>query len=675
MSESATPVVATPPRETVAAGEFVRPLRGMWHMWSRVILRLGEERLFLLLAVLIGIFSGCAVVCFRVAIEFTTFVLLGSSLSPGAARVILAPTIAGLAIGLLALQVFPRSRGSGVNQTKLAVYVLNGYISFRTVISKFIMCALAIGSGQSLGPEDPSLQMGAGIASAIGRGLKLSQRKIRLIAPVGAAAGLAAAFNAPISAVLFVIEEVIGNWSAGVLGAIVLAAISSVVTMRVFLGRESLFRVPPFQLVHPWEVLAYVILGLIGGGASLLFLKWIAYARPRIHSLPGWTRYYQPAFAGLLVGLIGIKFPQVMGAGYAVIDEALHGQFTWKLLIVLGLLKIVATGISFLSGTPGGMFAPALFIGAMLGGAVGSVEQHFFPQLTGTVATFALVGMGTFFAGFLRVPITSVFMVIELSGSYTAVLPVMISTMVAYVISRRYQKVALFDLIARQDGLVLPSIEERREHMTLVVEDAMRPASEAVIALPDEPVLEIARRIEERQAKLVEAAKRGEKPVMAAANPAPSGKAEPKPRVPVLCRMKPGDWRLLDPDHIMRLASHFRAADPAADAGARESSGSRSPASNPGAPPSSGSKHAQMKAAEGVGEEDVSALIPEVTAANVDYKGPLPLIFRDERLEEVLRWAGDWPLLAVVNRTDLGQLEGILALADILRAFRQAATD
>jgi chloride channel protein, CIC family len=668
MSESGAPAVATRQRETAAAGEL-RALRGLWRVSSRLIFSLGEDRLFLLLAVLIGVFSGCAVTCFRVAIDFTTFLLLGSSLSPGITRVLLAPTIAGLAIGLLALRVFPRARGSGVNQTKLAVYVLNGYISFRTVISKFIMCSLAIGSGQSLGPEDPSLQMGAGIASAIGRGLKLSYRKIRLIAPVGAAAGLAAAFNAPISAVLFVIEEVIGNWSAGVLAALVLAAISSVVTMRVFLGRESLFRVPPFQLVHPWEVLAYVVLGLIGGGASLLFLKWIAYARPRIYALPGWTRYSQPAFAGLLIGLVGIKFPQVMGAGYAVIDEALHGQFTWKLLLLLALLKILATGLSFLSGTPGGMFAPALFIGAMLGGAVGSVEQHFFPHLTGTVATFALVGMGTFFAGFLRVPITSVFMVIELSGSYTAVLPVMISTMVAYFISRRFQKVALFDLLARQDGLVLPSIEERREHLTLVVEDAMRPPREVIIALPNEPVLEIARRIEDRQAAIAEVAKRGQKPVLAAAASSPGDKTEPKPRIPVLCRMKPGDWRLLDSDHIMRLASHFRAADPTGP----QSSATRSPAGNASEESGSGFERAEMKGNEGNGAEDVSALIPEVTAANVDYKGPLPLIFRDESLEEVLRWAGDWPLLPVVNRTDLGQLEGVLALADILRAFRQAA--
>ncbi len=695
MSESSTPAVAAPPRQSADASEFIRPMRALWHLWSRLIFSLGEERLFLLLAVLIGIFSGIAVVWFRVAIEFTTFLLLGSSLSPGIARVLLAPTIAGLAIGLLALEFFPRSRGSGVNQTKLAMYVLNGYISFRTVISKFIMCVLAIGSGQSLGPEDPSLQMGAGIASAIGRGLRLSQRKVRLIAPVGAAAGLAAAFNAPISAVLFVIEELIGNWSAGVLGAIVLAAISSVVTMRVFLGRESLFRVPPFQLVHPWEVLAYVVLGIIGGFLSLAFLKWIAYARPRIQALPGWTRYFQPAAAGLLLGLIGIKLPQVMGAGYAVIDEALHGQFELKLLIVLALLKIVVTGISFLSGTPGGMFAPALFIGAMLGGAVGAVEQHFFTHLTGTVATFALVGMGTFFAGFLRVPITSVFMVIEVSGSYTAVLPVMISTLVAYLISRRYQKVPLFDMLARQDGLVLPSIEERREHMTLVVEDAMRPASEAIIGLPDEPVVEIARRIEERQGKAGEATTRVDPAgapalVPGSAGAAASGKSEAKPGVPVLCRIKPGEWRLLDQDHVMRLASQLRAAGGGASGGASGSSGvpalgkqepvlpkqgERQRSAEDRGRPSSNAEQLEFTSGESDDFDARNASSAEVTAANVDYKGPLPLIFPDESLEEVLRWTGDWPVLAVVNRADLGQLEGVLTLADILRAFRQAATE
>src|SRR6202789_4733092 len=152
----------------------------------------------------------------------------------------------------------------------------------------------------------------------------------------------------------------------------------------------------------------------------------------------------------------------------------MHGRFVWQLFLLLAALKLLVTGFSFLSGTPGGLFAPTIFIGAMLGGAVGSIEHHFFPALSATLGTFALVGIGTLFAGFLRTPITSVFMVIELSGNYTAILPVIISTMVAYGISRAYQKVPLFDVLARQDGTVLPSLEERREEMSLGGEDGVR---------------------------------------------------------------------------------------------------------------------------------------------------------------------------------------------------------
>ena len=435
---------------------------------------LSEGNLFLVLAVVIGLFSGMAVVCFRITIEWVRLSLLGSGLAPSRLRVVLVPAGAGLVVAFLVQRFFRAARGSGVNQTKAAVYVFDGYVPFRTVIGKFITCSLAIGSGQSLGPEDPSLQMGAGIASALGRRLKLSRDKLRLIAPVGAAAGLAAAFNAPISAVLFVIEEVIGTWSASALGAIVLAAVSSAVVMRGFLGSEPMFRVPAYTLANPAELLAYAVLGVVGGVLSLSFTKIIAYFRPRLSALPEWTRYVQPGIAGLLIGFVGLKIPQAMGTGYPYIDEALHNQYTWEILAVLAVAKILTTSLSFVSGTPGGMFAPTLFIGAMIGGAIGGLEHHFFPQISASVGPFALVGMGTFFAGFLRVPITSVFMVMETTGSYSIALPVMISNTIAYLISRKYQDVALFDMLARQDGLELPSMEEQRERVVLRVEDAMR---------------------------------------------------------------------------------------------------------------------------------------------------------------------------------------------------------
>jgi len=442
-----------------------------------------EDRFFLVLSVFIGVFSGLAVVCFRFAIDWFRIYLLGSGAVMTPLRLLLAPTLAGLVIAVLVLHVFPLARGSGVNQTKSALYIYNGYIPLRTAVGKFITAALAIGSGHSLGPEDPSLQIGASLASALGRRMRLSRDRMRLIAPVGAAAGLAAAFNAPISAVLFVIEEVIGRWTAGILGSVVLSAVSSVVVMRWFLGSESLFRIPPVQLRRPTELIAYAILGVVGGFASVIFSSGITGLRARCKGLPRWTQYFQPAIAGLLIGIIAVRgAPQVMGAGYEYIDEAMHGQFTWQFLAMLAGLKIVATLLSFVSGTPGGMFAPTLFIGAMLGAAVGGAEHALLPNLSPSPGTYALVGMGVLFAGFMRAPMTSVFMVLEVSGNYSIILPVIVANTFAYVISRGLQPNAIFDILTRQDGIDLPSMEEQREEGILRVEDAMQTVSGPVLS-------------------------------------------------------------------------------------------------------------------------------------------------------------------------------------------------
>ena len=256
--------------------------------------------------------------------------------------------------------------------------------------------------------------------------------------------------------------------------------------VRWFLGSEPLFRIPVTTFKRPTELLAYAVLGIVGGLASVAFAKSIGYLRPRLKALPRWTQYFQPALAGLLVGLIAfLGAPQIMGAGYDSMDQAMHGQYAWKVLAILAVLKIIATTFSFVSGTPGGMFAPTLFIGAMLGGAIGDIERFYFPQLTGSTGTYVLVGMGVLFAGFLRVPMTSVFMVLEVSGNYEIIVPVIVANTFSYLVSRGFQTIPIFDLLTRQDGLILPSLEEDREEAILRVEDAMLPVPATILNAQD----------------------------------------------------------------------------------------------------------------------------------------------------------------------------------------------
>ncbi len=549
-----------------------------------------EDRFFLILSVFIGIFSGLAVVCFRYAIEWCGIYTLGSGATLTPWRLIAAPTVAGLVIAFLTMRVFPEARGSGVNQTKSALYIFNGYIPLKTAVGKFITSALAIGSGHSLGPEDPSLQIGACLASALGRKLKLSRDHMRLIAPVGAAAGLAAAFNAPISAVLFVIEEVIGRWTAGILGSVVLSAVSSVVVMRWFMGPSSLFRIPPVELKRPSELIAYVVLGIVGGLASVVFSGGIGLLRPWCRRLRPWTRYVQPAVAGLLIGVIAVLgAPQVMGAGYEYMDEAMHGQFTWQFLAILALLKIVATLLSFVSGTPGGMFAPTLFIGAMFGVAVGGAEHALLPHLSWSPGTYALVGMGVLFAGFLRAPMTSVFMVLEVSGNYSIIVPVIVANTFAYVISRSLQPVPIFDALSRQDGLELPSMEEQREESILRVEDAMRKPPELVLDAVDTV---------EKIAKLT----------------------AHTPEDVLLVRLHPGGWSSITRGEIEALVH------------------------------------------EGRGGERLEAILAG--------GGQIPYVHRDQPLDMALRYVDRWPLVPVVNRANLRELDGAITQRDVLERYR-----
>jgi chloride channel protein, CIC family len=417
-----------------------------------------EHQVFLALSIVVGVAAGLAAVLFSVAIEFTSHRLFG--LSPSALRLVAIPPLVSIATGVLLAKVFPDVRGSGVPQTEAAYHLAGGIIPAHVPLGKFITGVLCIGSGHSLGREGPSVQIGAGLASVAGRWLELSPERVRDLVPVGAAGALAAAFNTPVAAVLFALEEVIGDLNAALLGSAVVASVAAVVVERSILGNEPLFHLPPYQLVHPAELIAYAGLGIVGGVLSLAFCKGLLATRALFRRLPARTLMIQPAIGGLMIGIVLLYVPQVMGVGYEFVDRALNGGLLLKTLALLCFVKLAATIVSYASGNAGGIFAPSLYIGAMAGGAIGLLIHRIAPFPTADSGAYALVGMGALFAGIVRAPMTSVFMIFEITQDYQILVPLMVANLLSFVISKRYQPVAIYHALLQQDGVHLPTATE-----------------------------------------------------------------------------------------------------------------------------------------------------------------------------------------------------------------------
>lgn len=427
----------------------MKPLRAL----TLTQLRLREGQLFLALTLVVGVLAGLSAVMFTLAIEWASRLFFG--MDPTAGRLVLVPVAVSLVAGVLLARVFPGVRGSGIPQTKAAFHLRGGLIPARVPIGKFITGVLCIGAGHSVGREGPSVQIGAGLASAIGQWVPLPADRLKALVSVGVAGALAAAFNTPVAAVIFTLEEVIGDMNAPLLGSTVVASVSSVVVARSILGNEPLFRVPPYALAHPGELAGYALLGIIGGVLAAAFCKGVLSLRGVFLRLPASTQVYQPAMGGLAIGAILIAVPQVMGVGYEYVDQALSGGLALRVLVILCLTKIAATIVSYASGNAGGVFAPSLYIGAMAGAAVGTVLNQIAPFPTAAPGAYALVGMGALFAGIVRAPMTSVFMIFELTQDYQILVPLMVANLLSFHISRRYQPVPLYEALLHQDGIDL----------------------------------------------------------------------------------------------------------------------------------------------------------------------------------------------------------------------------
>ena len=453
--------------------ELLRRLRTLGRSVNLTLLRIflrvvpSESHRVFGVALAAGAFCGLAAVSFHLAIIAAENNLIGRAFHASAERrawlIVLIPTVGALLSGLILQFVIPGARGSGVPQVKVAYAVRGGRVPLIDAVGKFLVGVLQIGTGSSLGREGPTVQICAGIATSLGRAAALSRENLRRLLPVGAAAGIAAAFNAPIAAVTFTIEEVVGDLDQAVLAWIVVAAAIAAAVERAILGEHPVFTITRnYGLAHASSLLSYAALGVAAAAVSLIFTESLLSLRNRFQHmtvLPAWLR---PAIGGLMTGilaLLALRFFQsegVTGGGYATLSEALSGSIAIRTLLVLCAFKLVATIFSYSSGGAGGIFAPALFIGGTLGGVFGYIDMLLFHHSSVDIGAFALVGMGAVFAGIIRAPITSVLIIFEMTGSYGLILPLMISNMTSFALARHFRPTPIYEALLHQDKIYLP---------------------------------------------------------------------------------------------------------------------------------------------------------------------------------------------------------------------------
>lgn len=448
---------------------------GILQFFERV--GLGPQRIFLLWSIAIGAVCGLVAVSFHLLIKDVTYLFFGDrefiDSTAGWLRFLWVPALGALITGAFLQYLVPEARGSGIPQTKTAYFVRSGVIPFRVTLGKYLLSAFSIGTGGSIGREGPTVQICAGLASAIGRVISLTRDQIKTLLPVGAAAGLAAAFNTPIAAVTFTLEELVGDLNTRVLGSIVLASVSAAVVERAILGDEPVFDAPAYTLRHPVEFVFYAVLGVVAALVSVAFIRGLLWLRARCLPHKSVRAILITGLGGLAIGLIAVFRPEVMGVGYKTVNQALNQSLPFQILLALAALKLVGTVVSYATGTAGGIFAPSLFIGAMTGGVVGWIAHALFPSFSAGYGAYALVGMGAVFAGIIRAPMTSVLIIFEMTQDYYIILPLMVANLVSLAISRRLHPLGTYESLSRQDGVHLPTRETRHILENIHVENAM----------------------------------------------------------------------------------------------------------------------------------------------------------------------------------------------------------
>ncbi|MGD2185459.1 MAG: chloride channel protein [Desulfobacterales bacterium] len=463
--------------------------------WGR--LKSNEHTIMAILAVIVGLAAGFGAVGFRHLINFFQMLAYGGENDllelvtnlPWYYRVAV-PAIGGLIVGPLVYFFAREAKGHGVPEVMEAVALKGGVIRKRVVVVKSLASAISISTGGSVGREGPIVQIGSAIGSVLGQFMKISADRMRTLVGCGAAAGIAATFNAPIAGSMFALEVVLGDFGLAIFSPIVISSVVATAVSRAFLGDVPAFIVPAYELVSAWELPMYLILGIFCGAVGVTFTKTL-YRIEDMFDQTKFPEYLKGVIGGLMLGVASLIFPQILGVGYGAIDMALMQQMTWWLLLVLVGVKILATSVTIGSGGSGGIFAPSLFLGAMAGGFFGVLVHQLFPNITASPGAYSIVGMGAVVSATTHGPLAAILILFEMTGDYKIILPLMLACIIATIASRQFLRDSIYTLKLARRGVDIKEGKEVNVLKSMFVKDVMNPNVETMPeALPLEQMTE-----------------------------------------------------------------------------------------------------------------------------------------------------------------------------------------
>ena len=492
---------------TLSLTESVKRLREYLSSWSwRQLLSqwldrqaMSESAVIMLTALVVGIGAGLGAVIFRrliAGMQALAYDGLGGLLQGIAPfHLLIIPAVGGAIFGPLIYRFAREAKGHGVPEVMEAVALRGGRIRPRVAVIKSVASAICIGSGGSVGREGPIAQIGSALGSTLGQWLKLSDDRIRNLVACGAGGGIAATFNAPIGGAVFALEVILGQLHVTYFGAVVISAVTADVVAHFFEKDVRAFSVPQYTLVSPWELALYTLLGILTAVGAVAFTRLLYFAEDRWDALH-FPEYVKPVLGGLLLGVIGILsfkidgFPRVFGVGYESISDVLFGRLAIQVVLVLFLLKMLATVMTLGSGGSGGIFAPSLFMGAMLGYLFGDAVHYLFPSVTAPAGAYAMVGMAAFFSGAAHAPVTAILILFEMTGDYNIILPLMLATVVSTFISRLLSSESIYTLKLTRRGIHLEQGQDVDVMQGVTVREAM--STEVDVVSPEMPLVELA---------------------------------------------------------------------------------------------------------------------------------------------------------------------------------------